>query len=325
MILKDSTFDKISLYQSKSLKKIIYSKENIKEYSCCPHCKNVEFIKFGKYDGIQRYRCKSCKKTFSATTNSLWKYLKHPPEKWFKFIELLGEKKTLEYCAKTLKISIVTAFNWRHKALHGIEKIYKPKEFKDLIFMEIYYSRRNYKGSRNKHFEFKCDFYKTYNIAHRDVYTVISYDVNDSLIVENVGLDRLWEKNFEDIIYDLCDTNSYIHIDPTFTKPLHFHVVNHNKKLPYKIRKKVNFNPKSYYAMDNIKCTGKSHNISVKLNNWIGDFRGVATKYLNHYCNLFSLLFVDKTFNYMDIFFELLSVSPYSSMKDIKHIHLENY
>lgn len=54
--------------------------------------------------------------------------------------------------------------------------------------------------------------------------------------------------------------------------------------------------------MDNIKCTGKSHNISVKLNNWIGDFRGVATKYLNHYCKLFSLLFVDKTFNYIDIF-----------------------
>lgn len=66
--------------------------------------------------------------------------------------------------------------------------------------MEIYYSRRNYKGSRNKHFEFKCDFYKTYNIARRDVYTVISYDVNDCLIVENVGLDRLWEKILK-IIY----------------------------------------------------------------------------------------------------------------------------
>lgn len=325
MILNDKEFNKISLYKRRILRKEIYSNENIKSYFYCPHCGSEYFIKFGKYDGIQRYRCKSCRKTFSNTTNSLWKYSKHPPDKWLAFVELLGENKTLDYCARSLEISIVTAFNWRHKVLHGIENSYKPRELKNLIFMEMNYSRKNYKGSRNKHFEYSNDFNKRYNICAKEVYTVISYDVNDSIIIKTVGFAGDWEDGFKKHVYSYCNEESYIHINPIFARQMHNYVINHNKRLTYKVRKNYDFNSKSYYVMDNIKCKGKISKMSVQLSKWIGGFRGVATKYLNHYCSLFALNFVDKMFDYMSIFFNLLSECPYTSINDIKLNHLENY
>jgi transposase-like protein len=36
----------------------------------CLHCNSVHVVRFGKYNGRQRYRCKSCRKTFTDTTNT---------------------------------------------------------------------------------------------------------------------------------------------------------------------------------------------------------------------------------------------------------------
>lgn len=335
MFIKDKKFKKVNLYKDSILRKDIYSNEKVSKYSCCPYCNGSHFIKFGKYCGIQRYKCKSCSKTFSNSTNSLWKYLKHSPEKWIKFLELLIEEKTIKECSQVLNISMVTAFNWRHKVLHGIEKLYKPKQFKDLIFMEMNYRRISYKGNKNKHYEFKSKFNKRYNIAPRDVYTVISYDINDEIIINNIGIFHKYNikenkkmiKKFEDNIYNYCDLKSYIHIKPVLAKTIYNHVVKHDKKVSYKIRKMYNFNPNNIYRMDNIECSAKESNISVKLNKWLGKFRGVATRYLNHYCNLFALEFVNKDFNYMQVFKDLSSLNSYMYMsnQDMIMTHIENY
>jgi transposase-like protein len=36
----------------------------------CPHCESEHVVRFGKHNGRQRYRCKSCSKTFTDTTNT---------------------------------------------------------------------------------------------------------------------------------------------------------------------------------------------------------------------------------------------------------------
>ena len=154
MIETDYTFKKIEEYKEKILKEQIYSEYNVKKYESCPHCGCTHFIKHGKYEGIQRYRCKNdqCRKTFSSTTCSVWKYLKHKPEKWLKFIELMCENISLQRCADILNITISTAFYWRHKVFHGIENYYKPKSFKEHIVVSDFYTHKCYKGSRSKHF-----------------------------------------------------------------------------------------------------------------------------------------------------------------------------
>jgi transposase-like protein len=37
----------------------------------CPHCASEHVVRFGKYKGRQRYRCKYCNKTFTDTTNTV--------------------------------------------------------------------------------------------------------------------------------------------------------------------------------------------------------------------------------------------------------------
>ena len=78
MIQEDNNFEKLRRHTGYLLKYDIYKNRYIKE---CSNCNEKSYIKFGKYKWIQRYKCKSCKKTFSKTTKALWSYSKKEPEK----------------------------------------------------------------------------------------------------------------------------------------------------------------------------------------------------------------------------------------------------
>ena len=45
----------------------------MRKFNECPFCSSSEFIKYGKYNKIQRYKCKnqSCNKTFNLIFYSL--------------------------------------------------------------------------------------------------------------------------------------------------------------------------------------------------------------------------------------------------------------
>ncbi|GAA0856145.1 MULTISPECIES: transposase [Clostridium] len=46
----------------------------MRKFKECPLCSSSGFIKYGKYNKIQRYKCKNqlCNKTFSDCTNTIW-------------------------------------------------------------------------------------------------------------------------------------------------------------------------------------------------------------------------------------------------------------
>ena len=92
----------------------------------CPHCgakatfKNI--IKKGpKPNGAQRFMCKSCGKTFLATTGTAFAYTKKDADTWRKYISLTIQGATLQMCEEECGISHQTAQDWRHKILHVFE------------------------------------------------------------------------------------------------------------------------------------------------------------------------------------------------------------
>lgn len=324
MIQYDFDFIKSNEYSNKILKKELYDNKNIAKYSNCPHCHGKNFIKFGKYNGIQRYRCKTCKKTFSNTTNSIWKYSKKSAEKWFRFSELLIEEKTLNYCSKSLGISIVTAFYWRHKLLHAIEKIYTCEIFKDIVFINVEAEGLSNKGSKGCAYNYKNKFCKRYDLFRTRVYILNLYDINDSINIKVIGTSNNWWKDSDNKIFCKIDEKAYVKtIDGrTFRDD----VINHNKRVPLKIRKSLQYDSHSYYLKDNIICSSDILNSNLKLAKWLSKFKGVASRYLNHYCSLFSILFVKKQYDYMNIFFDILSKSTfqdnyYLKTSDLRSIH----
>ena len=82
----------------------------------CPHCKAERVSRHGHANGLQRYRCRECCKTFSALTGTPLCGL-HKRGKWLGQAEALRDGLTLHKVADMLNIHVSTAHRWRHRFL----------------------------------------------------------------------------------------------------------------------------------------------------------------------------------------------------------------
>ncbi len=339
LIKADYDLKKFEKYKKLTLKEKIYDKHNIKEYESCPYCGCKHFIKYGKYQDIQRYKCKNeeCRKTFSNTTFSVWKYLKYKPEKWIEFIELMCEGMTLESSARILKITTTTAFYWRHKILHAVENYYKPESFRRSVSVMDYYVTKCFKGSRNKHYTYEDKIEnrtaKMYGYMPRDVEILISAE-DDAIPLINVkDNNETLKDTFKYNVLDNTESGCYVHLEHINKRKIEECTIEHNKNLHKDIKKKYGF--KVYinwvgirHMKDDFKVCKSMKNFIGGLNSWLWKFKGIATKYIGHYYSFYSLINSEENFDYMKIFFDILkngSYGSYASADEIINIHLENY
>ena len=117
----------------------------------CPKCGCTENIqKFGKRNGIQRYRCKDCGRVFLATTETIFEGTKKSFAAWEKYIECMRLGLSVRKSAEACGIATSTAFVWRHKILDALTaKREKDVVLKGVIEADETYFRTSYKGSRN--------------------------------------------------------------------------------------------------------------------------------------------------------------------------------
>ena len=95
---------------------------------CCPNnnCKDFgkgkcgNLVYFGTYrskSGLrQRYRCQTCRRTFSERTGSIFCGLHAEEEKIFQALAALAKKRSTKNVARTLKVKLETLHRWLHKA-----------------------------------------------------------------------------------------------------------------------------------------------------------------------------------------------------------------
>lgn len=105
----------------------------------CPHCGATGAVANGKARGMQRYLCRSCNRTFGATTATSLNGL-HRKDLWLPFGECLANGDTVAVSAKRCGIAVSTAFRWRHRFLSGIsttaEKLKGIVEADETFFLE---------------------------------------------------------------------------------------------------------------------------------------------------------------------------------------------
>jgi transposase-like protein len=82
----------------------------------CPHCGSSEVNKFGFFNGKQRFRCKTCRKTFNLYTKTLLSW-SHHKDKWDSFIETMKQDLSLRKAEEKVGVSYASLFYWRHKVL----------------------------------------------------------------------------------------------------------------------------------------------------------------------------------------------------------------
>ena len=272
MIHNDENLEKLDQHINNLLRKDIYLNKKI---DCCPICKENNYIKYGKYKEIQRYKCKDCNKTFSKTTNSLWSYSKKVPNKWMEFLELMLEKKSLRICAKRLNISLVTAFYWRHKVLYGLKLNKIPHKLSGTIYVTKWIMKENFKGCR-----------KITTPKRRNIWIIAAKGKEDSILAIPICKD-LWDlSKFKEKIYSQFEKDSYI--VAYGDRYLSLFEKEHNKRtLP------------GIIGEDRIKFWG--HNLTT----WLSTFCGISTKYLEEYLSFFVLFNLDKNIDYIDMMYRL--------------------
>lgn len=261
----------------------------VKQIHECPICKGKSYIKYGKYNEIQRYRCKDCGKTFSLVTDSIFKYSKKESKLWIEFLELMLARKTLRESAKKLKINLGTAFYWRHKVLNVLEDIYIPRKLKDDVHISKGVIKENFKGSRN---------IKT-NIR-KDILMFEAKGDEDSILAIPVCKDTWSLKNFYNKVYSKIDEKSYI--------------ISYGDAYLSAIARKHNVN----LLRKTVREEGKIKYFRLYLKVWLIKFRGIATKYLREYLSWFVLYNLDKVIDDIFMVNKLFNTSKYIRGIDVR-------
>ena len=88
---------------------------------CCAHCGHSKYVKFGIDKGSQRYKCKSCNRSFTEYTGT-WMAGIHSKDKIDGYLQLMVEEQSLDKIKDKLQINKKTAFDWRHKVLSSIQE-----------------------------------------------------------------------------------------------------------------------------------------------------------------------------------------------------------
>jgi transposase-like protein len=87
---------------------------------CCPHCGTRGAVKRGSANGLRRYRCKACSKSFNALTGTPLARLRHKA-RWFDFAQALTDGDTVRASAGRCAVAVGTAFRWRHRFLQALK------------------------------------------------------------------------------------------------------------------------------------------------------------------------------------------------------------
>lgn len=227
----------------------------------CPHCNSTNFIRNGNSKGVQRYKCKLCSRTFKDSTGTPLHGL-HKKEKIEKYLKALKEGMSIRKAAKYVGISKNTAFAWRHKMLASISKQPRTQESDSVAGIAIIRTPYSAKG-RKKHPERYRKQSKSILIITDTNLTIRKLNNQRS---SNDAIKKMGESIKESYAVSIPDallSNALKHQE-NITKIS-------SSKQSYK------FKNKTLSCIDLLEALGKR-------------FRGVASKYLQHYWSWYTAI-----------------------------------
>lgn len=90
--------------------------DRMKTLRACPHCRSRHVVRNGLAQGLQRYKCRGCARTFNALTATPLAGLRHRG-RWLGQAQALLDGISITKAAAQLEVARSTAFRWRHRFL----------------------------------------------------------------------------------------------------------------------------------------------------------------------------------------------------------------
>lgn len=113
----------------------------------CPYCRATHVHRWGGFSGRRRYRCVSCRRTFSDFTGTPLATLKHI-DRWPDFCHCMLESLSVRRTATLIGVDKNTAFRWRHLILPAVDASDTASLASSVVFHETWFPHSE-KGSRN--------------------------------------------------------------------------------------------------------------------------------------------------------------------------------
>lgn len=264
----------------------------------CLHCGHDHVSRNGKYNGRQRYICKSCGKTFTDFTKSPHHRSKKELSKWITYAKCMIAGYSIRQCAGAVHITIPTAFYWRHKILDAIRQFMGVGSVGGVIEVDEVFFRESFKGNHrgNKSFVMRRQSYKRgvkgsksaegrkRGISQSQVCVVSAIDRTGNIMIELACMGRIRHTDLERLFSNRIDDDSIICSDS------HRSYIRFAGNLGVELHQiRPGKHKEGVYHIQHINA------LHSKLKKWIRGFNGVATKYLANYMYWFKWLEFFKT------------------------------
>lgn len=112
----------------------------------CPHCQAARAVRNGQANGLQRYKCRGCSKTFNALSGTPMARLRHR-DKWLDQAQVLSQGLSIHAAAQALDVAPSTAFRWRHRFLAQAQRV-KADSLMGIAEADETFILRSSKGQR---------------------------------------------------------------------------------------------------------------------------------------------------------------------------------
>lgn len=247
----------------------------------CPHCSHDKYVRYGIDKGSQRYKCKSCNRSFTEYTGT-WMAGLQRKDMISAYLELMVQEKSLDKISAELGINKKTAFDWRHKILASLDTTDDDDQddFRGITESDETFFLRSEKGMKVKSRESRKRGGKSKKrgVSNDQVAVIVTQDRKSTLDLSVATLGRIGKVDIENAIGKrvkkgttiLCSDAHHSYKGFAKESKVEFHTVNASKG------ERV----KGKYHIQHVNST---HN---RVKKWIENtFWGVSTKYLQQYMN----------------------------------------
>lgn len=249
---------------------------------CCSHCGHTKYVRFGKDKGSQRYKCKSCNRSFTEYSGT-WMAGLHKKDKIDPYMQLMLEEKSLDKIKTALKINKKTAFDWRHKILSSVKQT-DQGDFTGITESDETFFLHSEKGNpsitRKPRKRGGSSSKKGVNNEHMTV--IVTQDRKDQIDLTLATAGRLKKIDIERAVGDRFSDQTVLCTD-SHASYKGFALDNKIEHHPLRSDLKQRVKEGIYH----IQHVNSTHH---RVKKWIDEkFWGVSTKYLQQYLNWFRL------------------------------------
>ena len=256
-----------------------------KQFLYCPRCGSVNIDKNGKPNNKQNYICKDCNKKFNILTNTIFHHTHLSYAKIEKAIDCIIHLFSIRKMASIVKISTKTAFTLRHKVMSCLKEIINSCKLSRNIELDEYYLAINLKGTKKKNMPRASKKRTSHGTSKRGISShkicvTSGIDENDNMFFETAGTGSVTSEMIKDTVVPKIDNTNLVITD---CKSSYESVAKDNKWNLKQIKSGT-------YIDDEHNNLANINSLHQQLTIYLSNFRGVSTKHLQEYLNLFCFL-----------------------------------